>query len=66
MLYASVLLFTFSFAGLAHVFIELPLAKIWVITLKKIQKASVVQNDGKSEASNEVLKEDNRTSQTSL
>ena len=30
MLYASVLLFTFSFAALAHVFIELPLAKLWV------------------------------------
>lgn len=30
MFYSSLLFFTFAFAALAHVFIELPLAKLWV------------------------------------
>ena len=81
MLYASVLLFTFLFAALIHVFIELPLAKLWVsvpclqtknnlffksIALKKIQKSSGGAKDIKPDAQKEVLQEEKRTSQTSL
>ena len=55
MFYSSLLFFSFAFAALAHVFIELPLAKLWVsdqhaflvlrdfqsITLRKIQDVKV-------------------------
>jgi len=70
MFYSSLLFFSFAFAALAHVFIELPLAKLWSITLRKIQYVKVTPENKADDTAHvtekEVEDKNSKLSETSL